>query len=80
MRINSLQEALAAVDYLQRRGLLCGKCGWHLATGVSQFGSECELHKVKNRSYDPAKPANIFEKALCDAVHAWMESQVPGEE
>ncbi len=73
MRIVTLTEALAAVDFLHKRELLCQKCGWQLATVGNQFSNFCDGCKRPHGIYDELKgPANDFERYLCEALHQWF--------
>lgn len=73
MRIANLSEALASVDFLHKRELLCGRCGWRLASVGNQFISVCETCRPAHGHYEEMKgPANGFERLLVQALHKWF--------
>ena len=72
MKISSLSDAIAAMDYLLKRELLCQKCGWQLSVWRNVNHARCEDCKPKLGEYQKVSVANEFERRMCEALHNWL--------
>lgn len=72
MRIMSVADAIAALDYLHKRELLCERCGITLATVRSPNHAYCAGCRPVHGDYAAVVPANRLEKWLCDSLQEWL--------
>jgi len=69
--INTIADAIAVMDYLHRRELLCTRCGDKLVVFRNQFHGHCGDCRRPNTVYEHAKVPNELERRICDALNRW---------
>lgn len=74
MRINSVADALAAMDYLHKRELLCERCAIQLATVANPNHAYCDGCRPAHGEYRNITAPNRLEQGLCEAVRVWLEA------
>lgn len=81
MEIKTISDAIACLEYLHKRELLCDKCGNELATyeHVGAFHHRCKGCLSPNGRYQPYKAANELERVICDALSRWNTGNPPRE-
>lgn len=72
-RIETVADALACMDYMHRRELLCEKCGLNLTEWVNPNHSYCTDCKPPHGEYSAHKAPNTLEKWLCKEVQEWLK-------
>lgn len=78
MDIMSVSDAVAVLDYLHKRELLCDRCGGALAVYVNANSSRCATCKAPNAEYGKAKIPNELERRIVIALQRWIERNPPG--
>ena len=79
MEIKTVADAVAVLDYLHRRQLLCDKCGCQVAIYTNAFHSRCEGCKVANSVYNRAQVPNELEARIVSALVSWTKGHPSGE-
>lgn len=74
MVITGVADAIAAMDYLHRRKLLCDRCGIRVAEIHNALHSRCHGCRPPHGEFKEVSHANEFERRLCDAVRDWVNS------
>lgn len=74
MVITNVADAIAAMDYLHRRKLLCDRCGIRVAEISNVMHSRCKDCRPAHGEFREIEHANEFEKRLCEAVRNWVNS------
>lgn len=74
----TLTDALQTIDYLNKRKVLCVRCGHRLAELENQYNLHCVVCKNDNQSYHPAKGVTGLDKILCDRLGRWVDAVVQG--
>lgn len=70
----SLLEALAAVEFLNKRRVLCTSCGYRKSVAENQIQAHCEACKRPQGSYNGVVPkATELDLILCERVQRWSE-------
>lgn len=67
-----MADALAAMDYLLKRELMCHRCGIKLSVWENTNHAYCEDHKPPHGEYHKVKPPNELERRLCKAIGLWL--------
>lgn len=70
-RILSITDAVAVMEYLHRRQLLCDHCGVRLVTKFNQFHRRCDGCVSPHGEYSKAKAPNDLEKCIVQALQDW---------
>jgi NMD protein affecting ribosome stability and mRNA decay len=79
--IVTIGDAIAVLDYLHRRELLCQRCGDKLVEFRNQFHGHCgECRRARpNTIYEVARVPNELETRICDALNRWNAQNPPAE-
>ncbi len=79
LRINSIADAVAVLDYLHKRELLCDQCGGRVATLTNTHSSRCEACKSPHAEYKKARIPNELEGNIVRALQDWTTENSPQE-
>lgn len=79
MDITTIADAVAVLDYLHRRQLLCDKCGDKLVEYSNAFHRRCAGCKVDNIAYKADRVPNELERRIVGALVRWNEGNPPDE-
>lgn len=74
MEIKTIADAIAVLEYLHRRELLCDTCGSQLAEYRNQFHARCSLHKSPTAQYSRVAAPNELERRIAQALTAWTDA------
>jgi hypothetical protein len=72
MQIKTIADAVAVLDYLHKRELLCTQCGDHLAVWQNQYHRRCDECKSSKAEYNLAKVPNVLERLIVCALQRWV--------
>ncbi len=79
MDITSIADAVATLEYLHRRELLCTACGDRLAVYENAFRRCCAECKPPHGEFNKAKIPSELEKHIVRALQRWLTSNPPDE-
>lgn len=79
MNIVTIADAIAVLDYLHKRELLCDKCGNNLALyeHVGAFHHRCKDCLSPHGRYQAYRAPNELERRICDALKRWNDENTP---
>lgn len=80
MEIVTVADAVAVLDYLHKRELICTHCGDKLALYENQFQRRCEDCKSQHTRYNKAKVPSELERRIIGALQRWIAENPPTEE
>ncbi len=72
MKIESVADAIASMDFLHRRNLLCERCGINLSEVQNVNHAFCMQCKPPYGDWNPVVRPNKLEVWLCDSVKEWL--------
>ncbi len=80
MEIVSVADAVATLEYLHRRELLCTSCGDRMAVYENAFKRCCAECKPPHGDFNKAKVPSVVERCIISALQRWLaEHQVDAE-
>ncbi len=81
MEITSVADAVAVLDYLHRRELLCTRCGDRLAVYDNVHHRRCEECVPRNGvgSYNRVRVPSVIEGCIVTALQRWLSEHCPRE-
>jgi hypothetical protein len=71
VEIKSIADAVAVMDYLHKRALLCDSCGSCIAMWTNQFQSRCDACRAPHAEYKKAKVVSELERRIVGALQRW---------
>lgn len=74
MKIQSVADAVAVLDYLHRRELLCTQCGDRIAEYKNTFHSRCSECRSPHATYSKAEVPSVLERHITDALAEWIHN------
>ncbi len=79
MEIKSVSDAVAALEYLHRRELLCTQCGDRIAVWANEFHRRCEECKSPVAHYKKVAVPSVIERSIVGALNKWLTSNSASE-
>ena len=79
MEIVTVADAVALLEYLNKRTLLCDKCGESAAEYQNQFHSRCKACKAPHAQYEENRVITKLERHLVSALKRWTASYAASE-
>jgi hypothetical protein len=74
----TLAEALAIVNHLTQRGLLCTICGHGWGQFVNTYSVHCATCKSESANYTETRKGAKFEKVLCESLERFVAAFISG--
>ena len=79
LEIVTIADAVAVLDYLHKRELLCTHCGGKLVVWENAFHRRCDDCKSPNANYKKARIPNELERNIVAALNRWIALHSPDE-